>query len=355
MKQSTLLAAVGCLLGAALPAQLTKIIPSAASSVGNSSSPYFSGYGGGIAQQIVNGSSLCNNTSILREVRLREDGTAAVPSRSFQRVRLSVGAAASDAAGMTATFASNRKGTQTVVFDAAYTLPAQTTTRPFNIVFKFSTPYLYQRSAGDLLLEWYVPQAPAKSNYFFDAHSQTAGAPGVVVPFGSGGRFASNDAYAVNGDVPSLQPGGAATFLATGLSKAYPAVCLWGFSRTNFGALTLPFDLTPLGAPGNWLNVSIDLTVALPLSAQGSTFGGASSLPIPFLDSLVGATIYGQALFVDAPSNAQGWVLSQGVSFKVGQAGIDSNHVGHYDFNSPTGSISRTPYGLVIEFDGIFN
>ncbi|MCB9919666.1 MAG: hypothetical protein H6832_14780 [Planctomycetes bacterium] len=355
MIRTFFIAAPCCILASILPGQSQKMVPLAAGPDGSTSSPYFSGYGGGIAQQIINGSAFCRGTALLREVRLRADGSAAVPSRSFTRVRLSVGSAAFDAANMSATFASNRKGTQTVVFDAAYSLPAQTTTRPFNIVFKFTSPYVYQRPAGDLLLEWYVPQAPVKSNYFFDAHAQQAGTTGSATPFGTAGKFASNDSYGVTSDPGLLQPGGAATLIASGLKSAYPAISFWGFSNTMFGVIPLPFDLTPLQAPGNSLNVSIDLAFALPLVAQGATYGGESALPIPYVDALVGATIHAQALFVDPASNPRGWVLSQGVTMTIGRGGIECNHVGHYDYQSATGSISRTPYGLVTELYGVFN
>lgn len=344
-----------CALVFSLPAQIKKIVPSVAATSGNSSSPYFSGYGGGRVQQIVDGSTLCLTNALIREIHLRADGTAALAARQFTRVILSVGAAASAPGAMSTTFANNRKGAQTVVLDGAYSLPPQTSARPFNIVFKFKTPYLYVRSAGDLLLEWEVPQAPAKANYFFDAQTLTPSSGGTVTPFGTNGKFKSAENYAVSSDASTLQPGGKATFAMKGLNSAYPTVSFWGFSNAMYGTIPLPFDLTALQAPGNFLYVSIDLAFPVALTAQGSTFGGSVALPIPANDALAGLSIHAQALYLDAASNARGWVTSQGLTMAIGRrSGVDAQHLGHYDSTSATGFLSRTPNALVVEFDGVY-
>ena len=56
----------------AVPAQQKKVIPSAAATQdGSTSTPYFSGYGAGIAQQIIDAAAVARGVGIINELALR--------------------------------------------------------------------------------------------------------------------------------------------------------------------------------------------------------------------------------------------------------------------------------------------
>lgn len=352
----TLLAAV-TLLPLGLPAQgAKKLIPDPGNKDGSTSTPYFSGYGGGRAQQITLGTALCNNTAVLFELAMRADGNTlkALKARSFSSLKLSLGYSSNTPTNMSATFASNRTGTQTLVFSGKYSLPAQNaTTRPFNIRWKLAKPYIYTRTKGHLLIEYEVPVSPSKSEYFLDAHLASTSS-GFSYNFGKAGNFASPEAYKLFcANDKDLQPGGKAVMVALPLTKQYPALSIWGFSRDKWGPVKLPLDMGGLGAKLNFLNVSPDLMFGMPLTAVKNGFEGRAGLPIPADKNLMGKTIYSQALFVDAKANQAGLVFSEGLAMTLLQNQSPAQLVGHYDYKQAKGWL--TGAGIVFEFTGSFN
>jgi hypothetical protein len=93
-----------------------------------------------------------------------------------------------------------------------------------------------------------------------------------------------------------------------------PAALALGISRTSWGAIALPLDMTPFGAPGCSLQASADLVAGL-------TGGGATrSLPlgIPLQPVLLGREFYAQAFVADPLANALGIVVSNGGRLLVG-------------------------------------
>jgi len=338
-------------------AQTTKVVPAAAAtSDGSSSTPYFSGYGSGRAQQVILGKKLAPNTALIREVALRADGSnlQTVPGRSFTNLKFYLGVTDKSPSTMSTTFASNRTSVYKLMFSGAMNLPAQNaTTRPFNIRWKLSAPYLYRAADGNLLLEWEVPGQPTKSNYFLDTHADSA-TPGQFKAYGPAGKFAASESYTVTCPNPAgLAPGGKAEFMTASFKKNYPAIVAWGFSDKFYGPLPLPFDLTTLGAPGNALNCSIDLALPLVMQAGRGGWEARSALPIPYHPWFNGFQIFAQAIFVDQPSNALGLVFSQGLQLTVSEDSAGTL-LGHYDSTSATGYLT-TRQGLVIEFTGVFS
>jgi hypothetical protein len=84
---------------------------------------------------------------------------------------------------------------------------------------------------------------------------------------------------------------------------------LWlGTSRTTWGTLALPLDLSPIGMSGCALRVRPDFTVPF------FNFTGSSvvSLGIPNDRSLLGVSFFTQALVVDRGANAFGATTSNG-------------------------------------------
>lgn len=88
-----------------------------------------------------------------------------------------------------------------------------------------------------------------------------------------------------------------------------------GQSGTTWNGLGLPFDLASQGMPGCTLRVSIDIVAPLLTSSGGvATF----DLSIPANRTLVGRTLYQQALILDPPVNAAGLTLSHSLLLQFG-------------------------------------
>jgi len=242
--------------------------------------------------------------------------------RSITRLIVRLGYSKNSPSAMSTAFANNRSGTLTTVFDGTYnlpTLPVVSPPAPFAVQIAFKAPFVYQRNLGHLLIEFEVPgNANQKFEYYLDAHS-TLGSASKVASYGSAGPLKTAENYTVTGDAATLFPGGAVTLQASGLASAYPAIAAYGFSNTSYGALKLPFDLTPVGAPNNSLYASLDLMAPLVLTQQASGYAGQAMVPIPADSAFIGLNVFGQAIFVDPPSNALNLVFSNGVQFVVGE------------------------------------
>ncbi len=341
------------LLTLGVSSQGTKTVPTGlANKDGDTSSPYFSGYGGGRAQQIVEGWALATNASVISGVRLRGDNPPATYApRTFPKLSLFLGYTSMTAGGMSTTFATNRTGKQTQVFSGSYTLPPQVANaRPFNITWPLKQPFPYIRKSGNLLVEWEAANPPAKGNYFFDAHFGRSGRS--VSIFGQHGAL-KGQKWRVTADFNTLQIGGKATFTAQGFNKAFLGAAIWGGSHSRYGTLTLPLSLATFGAPGNFLNVSPDVVVPMPIQSTPPGFIGRSQAPIPNNPYLAGKTIYTQAMINDVASNSLGMVFSSGVSMTIAGGRNPVQLIGHYDYNKTVGS--RAQGGLVIQFAGSFN
>jgi hypothetical protein len=111
------------------------------------------------------------------------------------------------------------------------------------------------------------------------------------------------------------------SFVATG---GLPAILTLGTRNTSFQGITLPFDLTPVGAPGcslynNWIAPVVGVTAPGP--------NGRATFPIPIPDdpALGYTTHYSQFLFLSPGANALGAFTSQGKANTLGPAvGITS-------------------------------
>jgi hypothetical protein len=92
------------------------------------------------------------------------------------------------------------------------------------------------------------------------------------------------------------------------------AVLLLGSSRTAWGSLALPFDLSPLGMTGCTLLVSGDGL----RSVQAGT--GTATVPLPICDcpDLVGGTFFSQAIVVDPAANPFGATATNAGMGRIG-------------------------------------
>lgn len=354
------LAAAVLLAAAALPAQQTKVVPAgAAAADAGTLSVYPFGYVQGRLQVVVDAKALCFGSAILNGLAFRRDENSAITGftpRQIPSLKLSLSMTAATAGSMSSTFAANITGTPTVVFQGVYNLPAQpnVSPAPFNIQWTWTQPFLLIKAQGNLLVDVEIVDTPSKSSYFVDAENMTGSTPGAALVYGSAGSFVGGDPYSVGCPTPAgLVPGGSLVLQAAGLKSGYPALAAFGRSRTSHGPLALPFDLGVLGAPGNFLQAELFLLQGLPLALAGGAWGGSVSLPVPAQSWLAGLKLYGQAFFVDPPSNALGLVLSQGVDYTLGFMGPVMQMCGSYDPLAQTGSL--TTHAVVTQFTGVFN
>jgi len=121
---------------------------------------------------------------------------------------------------------------------------------------------------------------------------------------------------------------------------------------SNWLGITLPFDLTPLGAPGcNW-GIDIVFTTALTTNTSGQ--GLWPTINIPNLPALANANFFDDALFLDAQANALGVVSAWSSKWTIGDgAGVGGSYVYKYTDTtppSPTGSL-RSKYTIPLQLE----
>ncbi len=90
---------------------------------------------------------------------------------------------------------------------------------------------------------------------------------------------------------------------------------LWlGLSNKHAGSLTLPLDLSPLGMKSCLLLASPD--IPFPFFAPSTT--ASVLIPLPKDASLLGQSLYFQALIADTKANALGLTVSNGIDSHIG-------------------------------------
>jgi len=137
---------------------------------------------------------------------------------------------------------------------------------------------------------------------------------GAYVSFGTGcGTGASLPVLIADG-IPEI--GKPLTVSVSTAVTGQPAALFTGLSRTAWGPFTLPLDLTPLGARGCSLLVSIDVVEAVLLSNAGE---GSVVLPIPNDVGLVGASFFQQWAVVHPPASSLGLLFSRGGEARIGE------------------------------------
>jgi len=105
--------------------------------------------------------------------------------------------------------------------------------------------------------------------------------------------------------------------LIYGFGRLSRAFIYAGFSETRWSGLKLPFDLTPLGAPGCKIHTSLD--VLLPVVPELTVATGVvAALDLPNLPSLVGKHFYLQAIALRVARTPLGIVTSSGLKVRIG-------------------------------------
>ena len=318
-------------LGLALPAepglcQAKQVIPAGLGAAEGSSYAYVpAGRAPSRSQFLYAGKALPAGTWKVREIRLRRDGDYPVTfeAHSFNTALWMSNLERDPAAGYSGIFTENRgKDFSLVMKERAIHYPsAQKPAKspaPFSAAFVLDKPFAYAGKA--LLFEFVVsPGKKGSRRWYPDAQAYSwKGAPwGGTRTYSGKGCPAKFYNYGV-------KPGVGLALYHYGYSRAVgkqlPALDVVGKSRTKMGSLSLPFDLTPLGAPGCSLYVSPDLV------RIGRTEPGSSSGYIRFDwgfipndPALEGSVYYEQQFVVDPSFNALGLRASRLATCTVGR------------------------------------
>lgn len=274
-------------------------------------------------QHLVEGSRFCTTSAVLFSFAYRIDGrsSGAPQAVSLPNLTISLGYSSKTAPTMSTTFASNVQGTQTTVFSGTLNLPVQSAPPAglgsFNIVQKLSKPFIYQRSQGNLLIQHIVPGQATQALTYTQLDGAVSGVPWGK--FGTGGSFADQSQPTITiGNPTTINPGGSIDPTNPGMTSNYPTIHIYGFSSDSNGPLTLPFSLSPFGAPGNTLYCSLDLLVPATLKGGGSSWDANSSVPIPNSQGLNGAAVFLSSMHVDLKANKLGLVFGPALGTTVG-------------------------------------
>jgi hypothetical protein len=138
--------------------------------------------------------------------------------------------------------------------------------------------------------------------------------PGTYAPFGTGcaGSAGALTLAARAGLMP--YPGNTVTVDVAPVPPNVAVIRSFGLSRTQWGTIALPFDLTSLGMPGCTLLASGDSSRLVFAAGNTASF----SFPIPNDQAFVGFDFYNQAFALDPAANAAGVVASNAAQVHIG-------------------------------------
>jgi len=144
-------------------------------------------------------------------------------------------------------------------------------------------------------------------------------------------------------------------------SNQTPCFMLLGTNDKKFGPITLPFDLSPLGANG--CNLYVDIVQVFPTLADPGSTTGEFHLELGFLPNepfLVGASYYVQMMALHPSYNSLGLGASPGREYTIGSGFAGSTPafcIYGYKQNAQetwnlatTGGIYYSPRANIVEF-----
>ncbi|GEM_PF-4601542 len=138
--------------------------------------------------------------------------------------------------------------------------------------------------------------------------------PSGYVPFGAACKGSAGTPSLAGNPLVPPRPGSFLEILCRGVPAKASGLFYLGVSRTSFAGAPLPLALDALGMKGCALRVSIDLS--FPFLA---TLGSARlRLPLPPWTSLLGRSLFFQALVADPKANSLGLIMSGGLQARLG-------------------------------------
>ncbi len=315
-------------------------------------------------QQLWYGKEIANSVAVINGIWYRNDGkaTSSYAGKTY-KCDITLYVTSVTPRGMSKTWAANRgSGTGKVVFKGTLNIPSvnppsKPTDVPCPWAFKvpFSTPYTYQVSKGNLLMELYQRDAYSRSTWSVDALRQAFASGGHVGYIGLGCRGNNSEYTRAYIDSKFLMTSGSIDAKVYFSKNAVSGARAWiGFSRTRFGSINLPFDLSAFGAKGCYLYCDIyDVQYA-------PTYGYHVKWPIPNLNFLVGYQLYFQTMGIAKNANPLGAIFSEGYFMRIGSGpmvpGVTHSVYRWKNLNSTTGYMSPIYfYAPIVRFDGVFH
>lgn len=355
------LALVPFMAGIATAQSQTKVVPTFAKYAdGSGGSAFPLAYTSQRCQQIWDAGVVANTVALIQSMALRGDAMSGQMSAfTLTGTKVSLSHTTVSAASMSTTYANNRTGTATVVFNANLNVPAvnppSSGPAPFNVLIPCATPFVYTVPQGNLMLELETPASmPQKSGWITDAH----GTGGLVGQFGTSGKPSGGDTLTLVGDGSGCVPGGTARVTTATMVKSYPGALFLGSSDQQWLSIPLPLDLNGIGAPGNHLYTGMELQVPHSWAQIGGRWVSQVSLPVPNQNVWIGVVVYAQSAIIDWQANQFGAVFSNALSIGVGQTGAQRiNHIGNYDPTATDGNygIGNSGGGFIVQFTGVIN
>ncbi|MCB9918840.1 MAG: S8 family serine peptidase [Planctomycetes bacterium] len=317
------------------------IPPSAATSMQSSSCRYFTS---NLAQR-----TQCLIDASLLPASFAADGLAfrldeRAPTTTIRdhsvEIEVSMGYAPHAARYASTQFASNVKSAQVVFTRRRLKLPNQvqgnSDPRAFDVHVPFDRPFRYVASATQhLLFDATIAGEVNRVYQYVDAVDSTnAESSGLAMVHSLTANATVGSLFTQYGPVIALTTSSLVRTLAPvhwgvgtpNVSRHYSlefadfpsntlVVEFFGFSRTSWNSVPLPFDMTLFNAPGCWLWTGLDLNVALVASAAGH---GCIGLTVPSDRSIIGAELFSQVAGFDPKANALGMTFTNGVAIRVG-------------------------------------
>ena len=313
-------------------------------------------------QHLIHSSQIARVSALIRGMWIRRDhnNTSAFNARS-NTYEISFTQTAVTPRNMSKVWATNRGGnTSTLVFKGTVNLPAQAAaTRPAPLPapwvghIPLPTPYVYTPTKGNLLVDLLNTGGTGYSIWGADAFRHSQSSCGARARTGLGCVGGGGEQLKLSIDEHALMTAGKVDVKTT-FTTATQGIITLGVSRTALGPLPLPFDLSPLGAPGCMLLNDLLDTQAV------STATSTAAWPIPNDPNLHGKWVYVQGLAAAPGANALGLVVSEGFALLIGSGDPKDPGPAQCVFNTQLGTSSGFMAtglyaGAVFKLEGVFN
>ncbi len=313
--------------------------------------------------------------SVIRSVAYRRDSNSSVTYGPIKggKLRVRIGYTTRTPETMSHKFDKNWSTIPTVVFNKSFDLPAApkptTPPAPFVVKIPFNTPWVYR--GGNLCIDLYYSRPSATPYKYWRRDAQWLRGdmkPGSYRNLGYGCRGSNRYTPYTYPFTYTAIPGYEMFIYMYGAKK--PTTPLekfafnWiGFSKTNYGGLTLPFDLSTIGFPtGCKLYTDIFFVQMVQLEDYRTSANysrGYALYLIPANPLFSGITFYSQWLCNDSGVSAPlKYTVSNGIQITTGKAG--RTYVGQTVWlygaagdMRDVGSMSYYEYNAITQFTGI--
>ena len=313
------------------------VFPKANTTTWGSSANYFGiGRANQRYQQVMLGSE-APASMIVNGYSLRQDNSTSGRAGGTQTYTVLLGYTKYSPGTITSAFASNFNAgiSPTVVFSGNVNIPTWTGTntslKNFGFSVKFPKPWVYVRRTGENLLfelrntsttsVLQYPDATTVSGAISRIYGTTATAStgtvqrnyGLVMRFDTASSPVRVAPALSNSGVPELGKVFRLNIAQAKTSTA--AVLIFGLSKSSWGAIKLPLNLSFLGAKDCNLLCSYDLTFVTATNTAGN---GGISFGVPNVASMRGKIFHNQYFVIDKAANGLGLAFTNGGSARIG-------------------------------------